>query len=85
MIYREGEDYSRQVEEWLGDYRHFGGEEIEVLSPDSLEGESFLSSRRLIVGYPYLAVVDDSGRVVFENAGLPLPKFDEVKYYQLQK
>lgn len=83
-LYREREDYTRVMEEWLADYQHFGGEEIEILDPDSVEGQSFVEARGLILKYPYLAAIDMDGRVVFESDGLPLPRFDTVRYYQLQ-
>ena len=33
-IFREGEDYSRSVNEWLENFRRQTGREIEVMNPD---------------------------------------------------
>lgn len=81
-VFKEGEHYSREVLDWLVDFKHFGGGEIQILNPDTREGEEFVKARGVLM-YPYVAVVDKDGRVLFEKAGLPMPRFDEVKYWTM--
>lgn len=76
---REREDYTREVMDWVRDFRHFGGE-VEVMDPDSREGEMFVRARG-IVEYPCVVVVAEGGEVLFMRSGLPMPRFDEVRYW----
>ena len=43
MIWRDNEDYSRTVRDWLHDFEHRLGKMPESFSPD--EGEGFVSVR----------------------------------------
>lgn len=81
-LYKRETDYGREVEEYLDDIaRSNVGNGVEVLDPDSTEGEMFAQARD-IVRYPAIVAVDsNTGSVVQEWIGLPLPSMDEVIYY----
>lgn len=81
-IWREGEDYSRSMEEWLRDLEKRCGKTIESFSPDEPEGES-LARTYDVVEYPTILAFDDSGRLIQMWRGTMLPKLDDVIYYVL--
>lgn len=81
VVWRDGEDYSRSVEEWIAEFERRTGKEVEHMSPDSREGEGFCQAYG-IVEYPtILALNDGNGAVASMWAGKMLPTFDEVSYY----
>lgn len=79
-VWREGEDYSRTVEEWLTEFERRTGREIESISPDGREGVQFCSTYD-VVEYPTILALDDSGAVLAEWRGEQMPLFDEVMYW----
>ncbi len=79
-VYREGEDYSRTVEEWLRDFERRTGKEIERMSPDGREGVQFCRAYD-IVEYPTILALGDDGAVLSMWRGKELPLFDEVAYW----
>ena len=81
-LYKRETDYGREVEEYLNDIgRYPTNTKIEVLDPESKEGES-LARAYDIVRYPaILALNSTDGSVVQSFIGLPLPEMDEVTYY----
>ena len=80
-LYKRETDYGREVEEYLNDIgRYPTNTKIEVLDPESTEGES-LARAYDIVRYPAILALDGNGSVVQEWIGLPLPPIDEVVYY----
>lgn len=79
-VYREGEDYSRTVEEWLMAFERRTGKEIEVMSPDGREGTQFCQTYD-IVEYPTIIALGDDGAVLSSWRGKLLPLFDEVAYW----
>lgn len=83
VIYREHEDYTRSVEEFLHDFERTG-KEIETINPDERENEIFLEAHD-VVEYPTVMGLDDSGRILEEWRGLPLPRVDEVSFYARER
>lgn len=79
-VWREGEDYSRTVEEWLTDFERRTGKRIESLSPDGREGAQFCATYD-IVEYPTMVVLGDDGAVLEMWRGASMPLFDQVSYY----
>ncbi len=81
-VWKEQTDYAREVEEWLRDFRHIKGYEIESINPETIEGEIFVQAHDLLE-YPTILALDDRGSVMQEWRGRPLPVFDEVASYML--
>ncbi len=79
-IWREGQDYSRMVEEWLTEFGRRTGKEVENLDPDTADGEGFCRAYD-IVEYPTLIALDTNGAVLAMWRGEMLPRFDEVAYW----
>ncbi len=79
-IWRDDEDYSRAMTEWIREFEHRTGREIESISPDTREGESLCNAYD-IVEYPTILVLRDDGSVVASWRGRNLPLFDEVAYW----
>ena len=80
-LYKRETDYGREVEEYLGEIARAATKtEVEVLDPETIDGEMFARARD-IVRYPAIVAVDNNGSVVQEWIGLPLPAMDEVIYY----
>ncbi len=79
-VWREGEDYSRAVEEWLTEFERRTGKRVESLSPDGREGTQFCTTYD-IVEYPTFLALGDGGEVMAMWRGRELPLFDEVGYW----
>lgn len=79
-VWREGEDYSRSVEEWLREFERRTGREVESMSPDGREGTQFCTTYD-IVEYPTFLALGESGEVRSMWRGKELPLFDEVAYW----
>ncbi len=79
-IWRDDEDYSRAMTEWIREFEYRTGREIESISPDTREGESLCNAYD-IVEYPTILVLRDDGSVVASWRGRNLPLFDEVAYW----
>lgn len=79
-VWREGEDYSRTVEEWIREFERRTGREIETISPDGRDGVGFCEVYD-VVEYPTILALDDSGAVLSMWRGKQLPLFDEVAYW----
>jgi len=79
-VFREGEDYTRTVEEWIREFERRTGDEIETMSPDGREGVEFCRVYD-IVEYPTILALNDDGGVLSMWRGKQLPLFDEVAYW----
>lgn len=79
-VYREGEDYTRTVEEWIHELERRTGHEIETMSPDGREGVQFCQAYD-IVEYPTILALSEDGAVAAMWRGKELPLFDEVIYW----
>ena len=79
-IYRNNEDYSRSVDEWLENFRRQTGREIEIMNPD--ENISFCETYD-VVEYPTILALGESGDVRASWRGKELPLINEVLYYML--
>ena len=79
-IYRDKEDYSRSVEEFLENTRRQTGHEIETMNPD--ENPSFCEAYD-IVEYPTILALGNSGEVRAVWRGKNLPLINEVLYYMV--
>ena len=79
-IFRENQDYSRAVTDWLEDFRRQTGREIETMDPD--ENPNFCATYD-IVEYPTILALGEMGDVRSMWRGRHLPLIDEVNYYML--
>jgi len=79
-IYRDNQDYSRTVTEWLENFRRQTGREIEVMDPD--KNSSFCETYD-IVEYPTILALGNQGDVRALWRGKDLPLINEVLYYMI--
>ena len=80
VVYKPFSDTAREVEEWIHEFEHRTGSEIETLDPEMPDGESFCVARD-IVEYPTIVAADSDGKTYETWAGRPLPVIDEVISY----
>ena len=78
VVKRESE-YFREAEEWQMDFSRETGNEVEMIDPETIEGEIFASTRD-IMQYPSIVVLGGNGEVIKKWSGSPLPQFDQVSY-----
>ncbi len=79
-IYRDGQDYSRTVTEWLDAFHRQTGREIEIMDPDT--NTSFCEAYD-VVEYPTILALGEAGDVRASWRGRDLPLINEVLYYML--
>ncbi len=79
-IFRDNQDYSRAITEWLEDFRRQTGREIETMNPD--ENTNFCETYG-IVEYPTILALGESGDVRAIWRGKSLPLINEVLYYMI--
>lgn len=79
-VFRDNQDYSRTVFEWLENFRRQTGREIEVLDPDI---ETSFCETYNIVEYPSIVALGPSGEVCALWRGKAMPLINEVLYYMM--
>ena len=79
-IYRDNQDYSLTVSEWLESFHRQTGREIEVLNPD--ENVGFCEAYD-VVEYPTILALGEMGDVRASWRGRDLPLINEVLYYMV--
>lgn len=77
-IYRDNEEYSRDVTEWLENLRRQTGRELETMDPDQNPG---FCEAYDIVEYPTIIAIGDNGEVQSVWRGRKLPLINEILYY----
>lgn len=77
-IYRDKQDYTRTVEEWLENFRRETGRELETMNPD--ENVGFCEAYD-VVEYPTILALGTHGEVRASWRGKTLPLINEVLYY----
>lgn len=80
VVYKQRTDYTRQVDDWLFDFKRLTARELETLDPETLPGISFCETYD-IVEYPSVVALSDDGQLQNFWRGLPLPTLSEVSYY----
>lgn len=80
VIYKEQNDYTRTVTDFLRDFEHQTGHELEIMDPDTPEGTLYCETYG-IVEYPTIIATSDDGAMQNTWNGLPLPTISEVSYY----
>ncbi len=79
-IFRDNQDYTRTVTDWLENFYRQTGKKIETMDPD--ENTGFCTTYD-IVEYPTIVAIDDSGKLVAIWRGRNLPLINEVNYYTM--
>lgn len=79
-VFRDNQDYSRTVFEWLENFRRQTGREIEVLDPD--EDADFCETYD-IIEYPSIIALGLNGDVRALWRGREMPLINEVLYYMM--
>lgn len=80
VVYKQQTDYTRQVDDYLFDFKRQTGRELETLDPETPDGISFCTAYD-ILEYPTLIAISDDGQMQNQWSGLPLPTISEVSYY----
>jgi hypothetical protein len=80
VVYKDQTDYARSVIDFLRDFQHQTGHEVETMNPDSAEGIDFCQSYD-IMEYPTMIALSDDGQMQNTWTGLPLPTISEVSFY----
>jgi len=80
VITKDNTEYSRMVTTFINDFARQTGRSLEVLDPDTLEGESFCRAYD-IVEYPTIIALSDDGHMQNLWRGTTLPTINEVSYY----
>ena len=77
-IYRDNEEYTRSVTEWLENFHRQTGRELETMDPDKDHG---FCEAYDIVEFPTIIAIGDAGEVRSIWRGQTLPLINEVLYY----
>ena len=80
-IYRDNQDYTRTVDEWLENFRRQTGREIETMNPD--ENPNFCETHD-ILEFPTIIALGEQGDVRASWSGRDMPLIDEVLFYVIQ-
>lgn len=79
-IYRDNQDYSRSVNEWLENIRRQTGREVETMDPDKNPG---FCEAYDIVEYPTIMALGERGEIRAFWSGRNLPLINEVLFYMI--
>lgn len=77
-VYRDNQDYTRSVTDWLENFHRQTGRELETLDPDKSPG---FCEAYDIVECPTIIAIGNSGEVRAVWKGRDLPLINEVLYY----
>ena len=79
-VYRDKQDYTRSVEEWIENLRRQTGREIETMDTD--KNPSFCETYD-IVEYPTILALGNDGSIRAIWSGRNLPLMNDVLYYMI--
>jgi hypothetical protein len=80
VVYKDQTDYARSVIDFLRDFTHQTGHDVETMDPDSAEGIDFCQTYD-IMEFPTMIALSDDGQMQNTWTGLPLPTISEVSFY----
>ena len=80
VVFKDYTDYSREVLDWLRDFRIRTGRDLETIDPETRDGESFCRAYD-IVEYPTVIAIANDGSLQQMWRGTPMPQISEVSYY----
>lgn len=79
VVVKKDSEFFREALEWQTDYQFETGKEVELIDPETIEGEIFASARE-IMQYPTVLVLGGNGEILKKWSGSPLPQFDQINY-----
>ena len=79
-IFRDNQDYSRTVSEWLENFRRQTGRELEIINPDQNPG---FCETYDVVEYPTILALGERGEVRASWRGKDLPLINNVLFYMI--
>lgn len=79
-VYKDNQDYTRTVDEWLENLHRQTGREVETMNPD--ENPGFCEAYD-VVEYPTILALGERGEVRASWRGKDLPLINEVLYYMI--
>lgn len=79
-VYRDNQDYSRSVDEWLTNIYRQTGKQVETMDPDANTG---FCEAYDVVEYPTILALGEQGDVRASWRGRSLPLINEVLYYMV--
>ena len=79
-VFRDDEDYTRTVTDWLEDFYRQTGREIETINPDE---EPDFCRLYDVVEYPSILALGANGEVRAAWRGKAMPLINEVLYYMM--
>ena len=77
IVVKNHSEFFREADEWGVEFSRETGREVELIDPETIEGEIFASTRD-IMQYPSLVILGGNGEIVKKWSGSPLPQFDQV-------
>ncbi len=80
VIYKDNNDYTSTVTDYLRDFKHQTGHDLEILDPDTANGTQFCQTYD-IVEYPSIIAISNDSILQNSWRGLPLPTISELSYY----
>jgi len=80
VITKDQNDYTREVLDFLSDFKRQTGHDLEVVNPDTAEGTQFCETYD-IVEYPSIVAISNDGVLQSSWSGLPMPTISELSYY----
>ncbi|MFV0485140.1 MAG: hypothetical protein ACK5MU_02865 [Candidatus Saccharimonadales bacterium] len=81
VVWKDYTDYSREVIDWLREFKRRTGVDLESLDPDTREGESFARTYDILQYPTVIAVAGHNGAEQKRWSGTPMPLIDEVNFY----
>lgn len=80
VITKDNMDYTRDIDTFLENFTRQTGKTVEVLDPETKEGDSFARAYD-IVEYPTIIALSDDGQLLNMWIGKSLPTINEVSFY----
>lgn len=84
VIFKENNENSRTVINFMRDFKYQTGHELEVINPESKDGIRICQLYD-ILQYPTVLATTNDGIMQRIWEGLPLPTISELSYYTAQK
>jgi hypothetical protein len=82
-VYKDNMDYTRAITTFMDDFERQTGRTLEMLDPESREGELFCRTYD-IVEYPTVVALSNDGQMQNMWTGPIPPTISEVSYYASQ-
>lgn len=80
VVFKSESEHARAVSDFLHEFKRQTGRDLEMISPDTKEGDTFCRTYD-VVEYPTMLALGDDGAMQQTWRGLPLPTVSEVSYY----